>query len=168
MGDLEGAAASLAAAKQIKDHDIVNNNLGAVALKNGEVADAKEAFTASMGAGSDVNYNLGIVGIKEGDYKAASNYFGSEPSYNAALSSYLNGDLDGAWRMLANMEMKGGMGYYLRAVVAAKQDKTDVCLENLKLSVENCGSAQYIKDRAVKDLEFAKLFEEPAFKAIVE
>jgi len=168
MGDLEGAAASFAAAKQIKDHDIINNNMGAIALRNGEVADAKEAFTASMGAGSDVNYNLGIVGIKEGEYQSAVNYFGSEPSYNAALATYLNGDLDGAWRMLANMEMRGGMGYYLRAVIAANQDKTDVCYENLKLAVENCGDPQFIKDRAVKDLEFAKLFEEPAFKAIVQ
>ncbi len=168
MGDLEAAAASFAAAKQIKDHDIINNNIGAVALKNGETGAAKEAFTASMGAGSDVNYNLGIVGVKEGDYKTAANYFGSEPSYNAALTAYLNGDNDGAWRMLANLEMRGGMGYYLRAVIAAKQDKPDVCYENLQLAVENCGSAQYVKDLAVKDLEFAKLFEEPAFKAIVE
>ncbi len=168
MGDLDAAAASFAAAKQIKDHDIVNNNIGAIALKNGDVAAAKEAFTASMGAGSDVNYNLGIVGIKEGDYEAAANYFGSETSYNAALATYLKGDLDGAWRMLANMEMKGGLGYYLRAIIAANQDKPDVCYENLKLAVENCGSPQFIKDRAVKDLEFAMLFEEPAFKAIVE
>ena len=168
MRDLDAAAASFAAAKQIKDHDIVNNNLGAIAPKNGEVAEAKEAFTASMGAGTDVNYNLGIVGIKEGDYEAAANYFGSEASYNAALATYLKGDLDGAWRMLANMEMKGGLGYYLRAIIAAKQDKTDVCYENLKLAVENCGDPQFIKDRAVKDMEFAMLFEEPAFKAIVE
>ena len=51
MGDMDAAAASFAAAKKIKDHDIVNNNMGAIALKKGEVAAAKEAFTASMGAG---------------------------------------------------------------------------------------------------------------------
>jgi len=60
------------------------------------------------------------------------------------------------------------MGYYLRAVIAAGQDKPEAALENLKLSVENCGSAQYIKDLAKKDLEFAKLFETAEFKAIVE
>jgi len=60
------------------------------------------------------------------------------------------------------------MGYYLRAVIAASQDKPEVALENLKLAVENCGSAQYVKDLAVKDLEFAKLFETAEFKAIVE
>jgi len=168
LGKLEEAAASFKAAKAIKDHDIINNNLGVLALKNGDVAAAKEAFTASMGAGSDVNYNLGIVSIKEGEYETALNYFGNDPSYNAALATYLKGDSEGAWRTAANLEMKGGMGYYLRAVIAAGQDKPEVALENLKLAVENCGSAQYIKDLAVKDLEFAKLFETAEFKAIVE
>ena len=168
MGELEKAAASFKAAKAIKDHDIINNNIGAIALKNGDVEAAKEAFTASMGAGSKVNYNLGIVSIIEGDYESAVNYFGSEPSFNAALAKYLKGDSDGAWRMAANLEKRGGMGYYLLAVIAAGQDKPEAALENLQLAVENCGSAQYIKDLAAKDLEFAKLFETAEFKAIVE
>jgi len=168
MGELEKAAASFKAAKAIKDHDIINNNLGAIALRNGDVAAAKEAFTASLGAGSSVNYNLGIVSIKEGEYGTALNYFGSEPSYNAALAMYLNGDSDGAWRTNANLEKRGGMGYYLQAVIAAGQDKPEAALENLKLAVDNCGDPQFIKDRAKKDLEFAKLFETAEFKAIVE
>ena len=165
---LEDAAESFEKAKTIKEHDIIMNNLGAIALKAGLVDEAKELFTASMGAGSDVNYNLGIVSIMEGDYETAVNYFGSDPSYNAALAKYLKGDSDGAWRMAANLEKRGGMGYYLLAVIAAGQDKPEAALENLQLAVENCGSAQYIKDLAAKDLEFAKLFETAEFKAIVE
>ncbi|MEA3462866.1 MAG: hypothetical protein U9R49_13350, partial [Bacteroidota bacterium] len=168
MGKLEEAAAAFDAAKALKDHDIINNNIGAIALKNGDVDAAKEAFTASMGAGSDVNYNLGIISIMEGEYDTALNYFGSDPSFNAALAKYLKGDSEGAWRMAANLEMKAGMGYYLRAVIAAGQDKPEAALENLQLAVENCGSAQYVKDLAKKDLEFAKLFETAEFKAIVE
>ncbi len=122
MGKMEEAAASFKAAKAIKDHDIINNNIGAIALKNGDVAAAKEAFTASLGAGAKVNYNLGIISIKEGEYETALNYFGSDPSFNAALAMYLKGDTEGAWRTAANLEMKGGMGYYLRAVIAAGQD----------------------------------------------
>jgi tetratricopeptide (TPR) repeat protein len=168
MGQLDEAEAAFKAAKAIRDHDIINNNLGAIALKNGDVAAAKEAFTASMGAGPDVNYNLGIVAIMEGEYEAALNYFGNEASQNAALAMYLSGDSEGAWRTNANLERVGGMGYYLQAVIAAGQDKPEAALENLKLAVENCMDPQYIKDRAVKDLEFAKLFETPEFKAIVE
>jgi len=168
MGRLDEAKAAFNAAKAIRDHDIINNNLGAVALQNGDVEAAKEAFTASMGAGPSVNYNLGIVSIKEGEYEAAVNYFGSEASLNAALAKYLAGDADGAWRMAANMQKTGGMGYYLMAVIAASQDNTDAALENLKLAVQNCTDPQFVKDRAVKDLEFAKLFENPEFKAIVQ
>ena len=96
------------------------------------------------------------------------NYFGSKPSYNAALAKYLAGDANGAWRILGDIEMVGGMGYYLKAVVAASQDKSDVALENLKLAVENCKSPEWIKSNAKKDLEFAKLFETAEFKAIVD
>lgn len=165
---MEDAAESFGKAKAIKEHDIIMNNLGAIALRAGDIEDAKALFTASMGAGPKVNYNLGIVSIMQGDYEAAVNYFGSEPSFNAALAKYLKGDSEGAWRMAANLEKRGGMGYYLLAVIAAGQDKPEAAYENLQLAVENCGSAQYIKDRAKKDLEFAKLFETPEFKAIVE
>jgi tetratricopeptide (TPR) repeat protein len=168
MGKVDEAAAAFKAAKAIKDLDIINNNLGAVALKKGDVAAAKEAFTASLAAGPKVNYNLGIVNIIEGDYQTAVNYFGSESSYNAALAKYLAGDDESAWRMIANMEMKGGMGYYLRAVIAAHQDKPDVALENLKLGVQNCMDPQWMKARAAKDLEFAKIMNDPGFQAIVQ
>jgi len=168
MGDLEGAAAAFNAAKALKDHDIVNNNLGVIALKNGDVAAAKEAFTASMGAGSKVNYNLGIVSVKEGNYETAVNYFGSEPSFNASLAKYLNGDDEGAFRSAANLEQDSPYRYYLLAVIAASQDKPEVVYENLKLAAEKCKDPQYMKDHAKKDLEFAKLFEEAEFKAIVE
>lgn len=168
MGNVEEAEAAFNAAKGLKDHDIVNNNLGVIALKNGDVAAAKEAFTASLGAGPEVNYNLGIVSIKEGDYETAVNYFGSEPSVNASLAMYLAGDDEGAWRTAANLEKTGAKRYYVLAVIAASQDKPDVAMDNLKLAVENCKDPQKIKDYAKKDLEFAKLFEEEKFKAIVE
>jgi len=168
MGDLEAALIAFEIAESIKDHDIIINNIGAIALRIGDVTDAKEAFTSSMGAGPEVNYNLGIIAIIEGEYETAVNYFGSEPSYNAALAMYLKGDSEGAWRTNANLERVGGMGYYLQAVIAAGQDKPEAALENLSLAVENCESPQFIKDYAVKDLEFAKLFETAEFKAIVE
>lgn len=168
LGKMDEAEAAFNDAKGLKDHDIVNNNLGAIALKKGEVDAAKEAFTASLGAGSKVNYNLGIVNIIEGDYEAAMNYFGSEPSYNAALAMYLNGDDQGAWRVLAGLDKESPFRSYMLAVVAAKQDKPDVAYENLGLACEKCKSPEWMKARAAKDLEFRKLFNEPGFKAVVE
>ena len=81
-------------AKAIKDSDVEKNNLGAVALMNGDLATAEQLFTSSMGAGDVVNYNLGIIKIKQGDYTAAVNYFGNKPSFNAGLAQLLNKETD--------------------------------------------------------------------------
>jgi tetratricopeptide (TPR) repeat protein len=167
LGKVDEAEAALNAAKALKDHDNINNNLGAVALSKDDIAGAKELFTASLGAGEKVNYNLGIVNIIEGDYESAIHYFGSAPSFNAALAMYLNGDGEGAWRTAANLD-ESPYRSYLLAIIAANQDKPEVAYENLKKAVETCKDPQMIKDQAKKDLEFAKLFEEAEFKAIVE
>jgi len=164
---LAQAEASFQRAKSIRDHDIVNNNLGAIALKKGDIAAAKEAFTASLGAGEKVNYNLGIINIIEGNYDAAVNYFGSIPSFNAALAMYLKGDDSGAWRTASGLESNPHVSY-LMAVIAASQDNTQAALDNLRKAVTNCQDPQMMKDRAKKDLEFAKLFNDPGFQAIVE
>jgi tetratricopeptide (TPR) repeat protein len=168
MGEADKATVAFDAAKALKDHDNINNNLGAVALKNDDVAGAKEAFTASLGAGEEVNYNLGIVNVIEGDYKSAINYFGTKPSYNLALATYLNGDSEGAWRIAANLEQESPYRSYLLAVIAASQDKPKVAIENLAKAAETCKSPQYMKDRAKKDVEFAALWETAEFKAVVE
>ncbi|PID93103.1 MAG: hypothetical protein CSA96_00625 [Bacteroidetes bacterium] len=167
MGKLKKAKAAFEAAKALKDHDIVNNNLGAVALKQGEVDAAKEAFTASLGAGPKVNYNLGIIGIMQGDYNTAVNYFGNEASFNAALAKYLNGADEDAFRTAANLEASPYRSYLL-AIIAASQDKPEVVYENLKQAISSCKNPQKMKNHAKKNMEFAKLFNEPAFKAIVD
>jgi tetratricopeptide (TPR) repeat protein len=161
------AETSFQKAKSIRDHDIVNNNLGAIALKKGEVASAKEAFTASLGAGEKVSYNLGIINIIEGNYDAAVNYFGSIPSFNAALAMYLKGDDTGAWRTASGLEASPYV-HYLMAVIAASQDNTQAALDNLQKAAETCQDPQMMKDRAKKDVEFAKLWNEAGFQAIVE
>ncbi len=136
-----------------------------VALVKGDIDKAEELFTASLGAGKDVNFNLGIVMIIKGDYDEAISYFGSEPSYNSALAVYLSENSEGAMRIVAGLECDGAPKYYLMAVIAADQDKPEVAIENLKLAVERDAS---LKERAKKDLEFAKLFNDAAFTAIVD
>lgn len=165
LGNTDAAESSLLAAKELKDHDVINNNLGAVALAKSDVAKAKELFTSALGAGADVNYNLGIVNIIEGDYAKALNYFGSEPSYNQALALYLNDSDEIAFRTAVNLTDETAEQYYLVAVIAAFQKKDDVALENLKVAVSKDAS---LKERAKKDLEFAALFENADFKALLD
>lgn len=165
LGNLDAAEKSLMAAKELKDHDIINNNLGAVALAKNDIAKANELFTSALGAGDQVNYNLGIVNIIEGDYGKALNYFGNAPSFNKGLAQYLNGDDQMGYRTAVNLADESAHQYYLVAVIAASQDKDDVALENLKVAVSKDAS---LKERAQKDLEFADLFENAEFKSIVE
>ena len=165
QGNIDAAEASFMAAKEMKDNDIVNNNLGAVALVKNDVEKASELLTSALGAGSDVNYNLGIVNIIEGDYSKALNYFGSEDTYNKALALYLNNSDEMGFRTAVNLTDETARQYYLVAVIAAFQKKDDVAMENLKVAVSKDAS---LKERAKKDIEFAALFENAEFKSIVQ
>jgi Flp pilus assembly protein TadD len=165
QGDYKGAEKYFTNAKDMADSDIVNNNLGAVALMNNDVEKAGELFTSALGAGPDVNYNLGIINVINGEYSKALNYFGSADSFNKALTLYLNKNDEMGFRTAVNLTDESAKQYYLVAVIAAFQKKDDVALENLKVAVSKDAS---LKERAKKDIEFAALFNNAEFKSIVE
>ena len=166
MDKYDDAKAAFVAAQALKDNDVVKNNLGAVALAEGDIATAESLLTSAMGAGDAVNYNLGIVKIIQGDYAAAVNYFGNKPSYNAALAQLLNGDNDKALATLNEMDqMDQAMVYYLKAVAGARGGKEEVLINNLRLAVEKDGN---LKEYAKRDAEFLKYSANEAFTSIVE
>lgn len=165
LGDTDAAKTALDKAKELMDNDVVNNNLGCVALMTGDVSTAKELFTSSMGAGEEVNYNLGIVAVMEGDYDAAANYFGATAEINTALVKVLQDDFEGALATINKVESDCASKYYVKAVIAANQDKEELVFEMLKLAAEK---SETLKARAKVDMEFAKYFQNDAFKAIVE
>lgn len=164
-GDAEAAKVALDKAKAMADNDIVNNNLGCVALLMGENAKAKELFTSSMGAGDVVNYNLGIIAVMEGDYSAAANYFGSTAEVNTALVKLLQDDFEGALATINSVDCECAIKYYVKAVIAANQDKEELALDMLKVAAEK---SEKLKARAKVDMEFAKYFENETFKSIVQ
>jgi Flp pilus assembly protein TadD len=165
LGKVAEAKANFEKAKAINDCNEVRNNLGAIAMAEGDLAKAEELFTSAMGAGSAPSYNLGIIMIIKGDYKAAVNYFGSKPSFNAALAQLLNLQFDAAMATLGNIENPDAMVYYLKAVASARSAKDDVALSNLRTAV---GMDSNLKAYAKKDLEFYKLRTNEAFTSIVQ
>ncbi len=166
MGKLAEAKAAFQQAQAIKDIDIVKNNLGAVALAEGDMATAEKLFTSAMGAGDVVNYNLGIIKIKQGDYTAAVNYFGNKPSFNAALAQLLNGNVDKCLTTLGELgDVDDAMVYYLKAVAGARGNKQEVMINNLRKAVEKDAA---LKAYAKKDAEFLKFASNEAFAGIVE
>lgn len=166
MGKVNEAKADFQKADQLSaNNKTVKNNLGAVELKNGNVKDAEVLFGAATGVGNEVNYNKGIIAIMKGDYKAAVDYFGNCNCDNAALANLLAGNNNEAAKKLNANKDDSALGSYLKAVVAARNNDTNAVLSNLKAA---CSKDAAMKQLAATDLEFAKLFENADFKAIVQ
>lgn len=147
------------------NNKVVKNNLGAVELKNGNVKEAEVLFGAATGAGDEVNYNKGIVAIMKGDYKAAVDYFGKCNCDNAALANLLAGNNNEAMKKLNDNKEGSALTSYLKAVIAARSNDTNAVLSNLKAA---CDKDAAMKQLAATDIEFAKLFDNADFKAIVK
>lgn len=166
MGKVNEAKADFQKADQLSaNNKTVKNNLGAVELKNGNLKDAEVLFGAATGVGNEVNYNKGIIAIMKGDYKAAVDYFGNCNCDNAALANLLAGNNNEAAKKLNANKDDSALGSYLKAVVAARNNDTNAVLSNLKAA---CSKDAAMKQLAATDLEFAKLFENADFKAIVQ
>jgi len=164
---LAEAKTAFEAAKAIDNsNQIILNNLGAVELQAGNINEAKEYFTSASGAGAEVNHNLGVIAIKEGDYASAITYFGDECSMCAGLAKVLNGDNDGGKNAVdcGPCKEKAG-GYYLKAVIGARNSDSDALFNNLRSAIEK--DAKF-KKLAATDMEFAKFFDNDTFKTIIK
>ena len=160
------AQASFARADELSDGDkVVKNNMGVLAVKQGDLAKGFEYFEVAQGAGPEVNYNMGTVKVKEGDYPKAVDLFGSNQTFNAALAKLLAGDTDGALNTANSVEKQEAVTAYLKAVIAARQKNFDGIMSNLKTAIEK--DASY-KSRAKKDLEFRDYFNDSEFEALVK
>ena len=153
-------------ANEIKAGDpIVTNNLGAIAMLEGDKESAEKLFVEATDAGNTVDYNLGIIKIIDGEYEAAINYYQNHKSFNTALAMLLAQKPDNAIKTLDVLEDEAAMNYYLKAVANARLDNEDGVLGGLRTAVEKDAS---LKELAKTDLEFAKFKEGEAFKTIVE
>ena len=147
------------------NNPVVKNNLGAVELVNGNIDEAEVLFGAATGAGKEVNYNLGIVAVKKAQYDTAVKHFGECPAANAALANILVGKYNVALDKLNANTSDAAIVYYLKAVVGARTNNNNLIFTNLETAVAKDAS---LKAVAKTDMEFAKVFEDAKFKAIVE
>lgn len=159
------AKEALEKANELKEGDAkITNNLGVIALENGKIEEAKELFQDATDAGKQVEYNLGIISIKEGEYEAAINYLNSYNSFNTALAMVLGGKLNEANTMLDGLKDDKAMNYYLKAVVAARNNNETEVFDNLRTAI---GKDESLKELAVTDMEFLDYLQNDTFKSIV-
>ena len=165
MNRVAEAKAAFQKALELKDHNIIKNNLGVVALLEKDVEKAEQLFTSAMGAGPEVNYNMGIIKIVQGDYESAQNYYGNTVSFNSALVKVLQGNPAAAIETLKKIENPGAKDYYLMAVAGARDGDVELMYNSLRAAVARDAS---LKAYALKDVEFYKYFQEALFKEIVQ
>jgi tetratricopeptide (TPR) repeat protein len=163
---LDEAKVALEKANELSNaNPVVNNNLGVIALRQGDLAKAEEYFGAAAGVGSELDNNLGIVSIHKGDYDAAMRYFGNSTTCNAALAKILAEKYDAALATLNANTKEVGFKYYLKAICGARTADNDLLFDSLRKAVELDGS---LKEAAAKDMEFAKFLEDATFKSIIQ
>jgi Flp pilus assembly protein TadD len=154
------------AEKLKNDEPIVKNNLGAVALKNGDVKSAETLFGSAAGAGNEVNYNLGIVSMKNAEYDKAVKYFVKDDDVNSALANMMSGNNNAALQDLEAFDKPDCfMKEYLKAVIGARTAKENLLFESLEKAV---AINPDMKVKARRDMEFARYFDNPKFKEITK
>jgi tetratricopeptide (TPR) repeat protein len=154
------------AEKMNNNEPIIKNNLGVVALKDGDLAKAEVYFGAASGAGEAVNNNFGILSIMKGEYSKAVKYFGESDSPNTGLAKILVGDYNGALKSLENCTWEGCyMKEYFKAVVGARTANEKLMYESLGNVVEMKPEMKFVIST---DMEFAKYFNDARFMVIVK
>jgi len=166
QNDLANAKTNWEKANSIKENPVTLNNLGIVARVDAkDRAKASQLYSSAVSAGPEVKYNQGIIDIQNGKYPEAIGNFGSNNTFNKALAQTLNGDYSAALTTIdASPDKDSAMGYYLKAIIGARQNNLDMLTNNLKSAIAKDPS---LKAKAAKDREFIKFFENASFKAIV-
>jgi tetratricopeptide (TPR) repeat protein len=164
-GELDDAREALEKANELKEgNPKVLNNLGVIELEKGNVKEAKEYFLDATDAGKAVKYNLGIINIKNGEYETAISYLQNYNSFNTALALMLGGKPGEAEKMISSLDDDKAMNYYLKAVIAARNNNETEVFNNLRTAV---GKDAELKKMAKTDMEFVDYLENSTFKSIV-
>lgn len=163
---VEDAQANFEKANNLKDNAISKNNLGAIAGLKGDRAKAAKLLAQAKGAGNEVTYNTGIINIQAGKYADAVSSFGAEASFNKALAQLLNNSSAEAMKTIdLSSDKESARGFYLKAVAAARMDKIDTVVTNLKNAISK--DASY-KAKAGKDREFLKYATDASFTSVAK
>lgn len=166
MGEFDKGKSAIEKASELNGKSpVVLNNMGVVALIDGDYEKAEGLFRSAAGAGNEVEHNIGIINVKKGNYKQAVNNFGSSCLFNAALAQTLNKDYTGALKTLDCVDEEDTMTDYLRAVVYARQGNSANMFKALEAAV---AAKPELKAMASTDIEFGKFFEDAKFKSIVQ
>ena len=141
-----------------------NFNNALLALVDNNTEDAA-AFLGKAASIEQLNEAQGVLSIQKGEYAKAVEAFGNTISNNAALAQLLSGNLDKATSILENVTDKNANTYYLMAICAARANDLEKTCAALKSAAGICKAKAA---NAATDLEFAKYWLLPDFKAAIQ
>ncbi|MFD1551199.1 hypothetical protein DNU06_13235 [Putridiphycobacter roseus] len=160
------ATTSFEKANSLNENAITLNSLGVIARQNGDRDKAEALFNSAVSAGPEVKYNLGIIDVQNGDYSNAVSNMGANNTFNKALAQVLNNDYSAALSTVdASSEANSPMGYYLKAIIGARQNNMDMVVNNLTSAFAKDSS---LKNKAANDREFIKFYENASFQNVVK
>ena len=158
------AKTALTAASNIDANNaVVKNNLGCVAMLEGDIDNAQTLFVGASNAGPEVKYNLGSIAIVKNQYPAAVEYLAGSDSFNQGLAMLLTDKNDAAKNTF--LKVDEAKAFYGLAIVGARIGDETMVLNNLRTAI---GKDASFKKHVVKDMEFRNYLQNEAFIAIVQ
>lgn len=164
-GKREEARQMLSKAQAIDDKNpYVLNNLGVLAMLDGNAEEAEKYFTRATDTDKlRVNANLGICAILRGEYEAAVNYLTGTNSFNQGLALLLTDHSEAAKNAFS--DIKDAHSYYGLAIIGARTQDEKMLLDNLRTAIQKDPK---FKARAAKDVEFAKFAQNEVFASLIK
>lgn len=164
-GDYTAAANYIAQAAKLNGSDAdVKVNQALLALKKGDQT-AAQTLLGNAGKSAAANEALGNLYLMQGNYQKAVAAFGDAKTNSAALAQILTSDYNKAKNTLAAVSNKDAYTSYLGAVLAARTNNAQAAVSSLKEAIAKDSSMAV---KAAKDMEFAKLRSNAAFKALLK
>ena len=127
-----------------------NANMSTISLINGDFR-AAELYAAKGVNAASSDDNLGNLYVAQGKYDLAAQKLGKSYNNSAALAQILAKDYSAATNTLNNIKNPDALTFYLKAIVAARQNEEAAILTNLKQSIQK--DATY-RAKALNDCEF--------------
>ena len=163
-GKFNDAREQLNKAQAINDKNPhVLNNLGVLAMVEGNAEEAEKYFVRATEAGPAVRANLGACAILRGEYQAAVDYLTGTNVFNQGLALLLTDRNEAAKNVFS--DLKTAKSYYGLAIIGARTQDEKMLLDNLRTAIQM--DAAY-KTRAAKDVEFIKFAQNDVFKGLLK
>lgn len=162
--DYAKAQKLLEAALVLKQDPAIQNNLGIVYAKEGNMSRAREMLSKAQ-IQKEAQYNMGLILMQEGDYQQAVSYLKNKPSINLAYAELMAGDNSAALNTFKNLKLTNGTEYYLMAVAAARMKDINTMTMALQKAIQ---LNPRLKQQIATDAEFQPYANNAVYQQLIK